>query len=174
MKQTFNIPDGCSTVTVEQVGNQLITTFEPEKYVPKVGDCVKMQYNEKSVPTFCLIYKIENGRILSKNVWIKAREWFNAVLFEEANFSAYDSIEKITPEQFQAEFEKLGYIYDFKTNTASKKRWTPKKWDDYFSFGCEGATTWNDDNVDKWRLKNNVVFKTESERDEALIKFNNK
>ena len=35
MKQTFNIPEGCKVVTVEQIGNQLITSFEPEKYEPK-------------------------------------------------------------------------------------------------------------------------------------------
>lgn len=29
-KQTFTIPDGCKAVSIEQVGNQLITTFEPE------------------------------------------------------------------------------------------------------------------------------------------------
>ena len=28
-KQTFQIPEGCKAVTVEQVGNQIITTFEP-------------------------------------------------------------------------------------------------------------------------------------------------
>lgn len=28
-KQTFTIPEGCKSVTVEQVGNQIITTFEP-------------------------------------------------------------------------------------------------------------------------------------------------
>ena len=28
-KQTFPIPEGCKAVTVEQVGNRLITTFEP-------------------------------------------------------------------------------------------------------------------------------------------------
>jgi len=132
MKQTFNIPDGCSTVTVEQVGNQLITTFEPEKYIPKKGDCVKMQYNDISVPTFCFINETENGRIFAKNAWIKAKNDFNVVLFEDSNFFAYDSIEKITPEQFQSEFEKLGYVYDFETNTASKSRWRAKVGDYYF------------------------------------------
>ena len=29
-KQTFTIPEGCKAVTVEQVDNQIITTFEPE------------------------------------------------------------------------------------------------------------------------------------------------
>ena len=29
-KQTFQIPDGCKAITVEQIGNQLVTTFEVE------------------------------------------------------------------------------------------------------------------------------------------------
>lgn len=29
-KQTFQIPEGCKAITMEQVGNQIITTFEPE------------------------------------------------------------------------------------------------------------------------------------------------
>ena len=39
MKQTFKIPDGCKEITIEQVGNQIVTTFEPKKYTPKAGDC---------------------------------------------------------------------------------------------------------------------------------------
>ena len=31
MKQTFKIPDGCKEVTIEQVGDQIVTTFDPEK-----------------------------------------------------------------------------------------------------------------------------------------------
>lgn len=30
MKQTFEIPEGCTRVTIEQHDNQIITTFEPE------------------------------------------------------------------------------------------------------------------------------------------------
>ena len=29
-KQTFQIPDGCKAITMEQIGNQLVTTFELE------------------------------------------------------------------------------------------------------------------------------------------------
>ena len=123
MKQTFNIPEGCKVVTVEQIGNQLITSFEPEKYVPKVGDCVKMQYKTLYFPTFCLIDKFSDGEIFAKNVWINAKKDKNDIKFENSNFIFYDSIEKITPEEFQAEFEKLGYVYDFETHTASKEKW---------------------------------------------------
>jgi hypothetical protein len=31
MKQTFEIPEGCRKVTIEQIDNQIITTFEPPK-----------------------------------------------------------------------------------------------------------------------------------------------
>ena len=119
MKQTFNIPEGCKVVTVEQIGNQLITSFEPEKYKPKVGDCVKTTYTSGN-HYFCEVSDVDGYRIGNKNVVIIA----NRVYFGDCGtYFTYDSIEKITPEEFQAEFEKLGYVYDFETHTASKKRW---------------------------------------------------
>jgi len=30
MKQEFEIPEGCKKFTIEQIGNKIITTFEPE------------------------------------------------------------------------------------------------------------------------------------------------
>jgi len=127
MKQTFNIPDGCSTVTVEQVGNQLITTFEPEKYVPKVGDCVKITYEDGDF-FFLRISRVDGCNLYVENVRISKK----GVIFKSGHSSFYKSIEKITPEQFQSEFEKLGYIYDFETNTASKFKWRAKLEEKYF------------------------------------------
>ena len=131
MKQTFNIPEGCKVVTVEQIGNQLITSFEPEKYVPKVGDCVKLGYGNGSY-AYCLISETCCGWIYSKNTWINEYPNNSFVKFEDFGASRYSSIEKITPEEFQAEFEKLGYVYDFETHTASKKRWRAGKFGKYY------------------------------------------
>ena len=39
MKQTFNIPENCNA-TVEQVGNQIVVTFEPKVMEFKKGDIV--------------------------------------------------------------------------------------------------------------------------------------
>lgn len=118
MKQTFNIPEGCKVVTVEQIGNQLITSFEPEKYVPKVGDCVKMTYSSGNI-YFYEVSEVKGYQIGNKNVIITPE----GVVFESFDdFVTYSSIEKLTPEEFQAEFEKLGYVYDFETHTAIKKR----------------------------------------------------
>lgn len=41
MKQTFEIPNGCNRVTIEQLGRQIITTFEPEF---KEGDILVKKY----------------------------------------------------------------------------------------------------------------------------------
>ena len=133
MKQTFNIPEGCKVVTVEQIGNQLITSFEPEKYVPKVGDCVRLWYKKEKLPVYCLVNSIDGQRLFAKSVWIENSDGDKlSIAFENSNFVYYKSIEKITPEEFQAEFEKLGYVYDFETHTAHKKRWRAEHGKNYF------------------------------------------
>lgn len=128
MKQTFEIPEGCKVVTVEQIGNQLITSFEPEKYEPKVGDCVKMQYDSGNT-YFYEISEVDGRYIGNKNVIVTP----DGLVFEDfAKYFSYSSIEKITPEEFQAEFDKLGYVYDFETHTAYKKRWRAERGEEYY------------------------------------------
>lgn len=114
MKQTFNIPDGCKTVSVEQVGNQIITSFEPEKYVPEKGDLVRR------------ISGCGNHYIGEYN---GDKELYNCIDLEENKIKekmymtvTHGSFQQLTPKEFQAEFDKLGYVYDFETHTAKKKR----------------------------------------------------
>ena len=116
MKQTFKIPDGCKEVTIEQVGNQIVTTFEPEKYTPKAGDYVKMYYT--NTVAFCKINEVIGASVMC-NTYISRNECFN----KDGLFNMYSTIEQITIEDYKAEFEKLGYTYDEATDTASKKRW---------------------------------------------------
>ena len=40
--------------------------------------------------------------------------------------NSYNTFTKITTEELQAEFNKLGYEYDFETHTAKKMEWKPK------------------------------------------------
>lgn len=120
MKQTFNIPDGCKTVSVEQVGNQIITSFEPEKYVPEKGDLVKVVS-----PALTNIFIFECAGINRDGEPLEAGDTiFNGSL-EKKDHVGYPinaTYTKLTPEEFQAEFDKLGYVYDFETHTARKKR----------------------------------------------------
>ena len=162
MKQTFNIHDGCKTVSVEQVGNQIIISFEPEKYEPKVGDCVKIIYTSGN-NYFCEVSGVEGYQIRSKKVLITPE----GVLFEnDTKYFTYDSIEKITPEEFQAEFEKWGYVYNFETHTAHKKRWRAEYGETYYF--VSGAFEIEDNiesghSVDAKRHKNGNYFKNEGE-----------
>ena len=136
MKQTFNIPDGCKVVTVEQIGNQLITSFKPEKYVPKKGDLVKITYDTGNV------YFLEVARVRfdGQSPVLHSEEVVigeNGKIFKSQIVAGFNSIEKITPEEFQAEFDKLGYVYDFETHTASKKRWRAEKGGLYYYVGYD-------------------------------------
>ena len=44
MKQTFEIPDGCNRVTIEQRDRQIITTFEPDFKDGDIIYCKDMMY----------------------------------------------------------------------------------------------------------------------------------
>ena len=165
MKKTFNIPDGCKTVSVEQVGNQIITSFEPEKYVPKVGDLVKITYNTGNVYFFEVARVRFDGQsyvIHSEDVVIGE----NGEIFKSQIVSTFKSIEKLTPEEFQAEFEKLGYVYDFETHTANKKRRrvpTEKKY--FIANGRFEVQSFleSDSNFDRTLFEVGNYFATESE-----------
>lgn len=130
MKQTFNIPEGCKVVTVEQVGNQLITSFEPEKYVPKKGDLVRVVSS-----LFRNNFIFECAGINKDGEPLEAGDAiFNGKIREKDDvcYPIYSTFTKLTPEEFQAEFEKLGYVYDFETHTAHKKRWRAEEDGEYY------------------------------------------
>jgi hypothetical protein len=133
-KQTFEIPSGCTKVTIEQIGNTIVTSFESEKYVPKVGDYVKVYQSEKlynigrvSHVAGDLIY-FRHPYILSGKVWIEKKCAQNAEWF---------TFEQITPEELQAEFKKLGYEYNFETHKATKIKWKPKDGELYYCVSTE-------------------------------------
>lgn len=164
MKQTFNIPEGCKTVSVEQVGNQIITSFEPEKYVPKKGDLVRV-----SSPVFRNIFIFEcAGRNKSGEPLEAGDTIFNGSLEKKDHVGhcIKSTYTKLTPEEFQAEFEKLGYVYDFETHTAHKKRWRAEEGSYYFYVDFEYDVLNSQDSrdsVDNRLFKNGNYFKSKSD-----------
>ena len=127
MKQTFKIPDGCKEVTIEQIDNQIVTTFEPKKYTPKAGDYVKMYYTNSV--SFCKINEVIGASVMC-NTYISRNECFN----KDGLFNMYSTIEKITTGEYKSEFEKRGYTYDELTDTAHKRRWRAKLGEPYWIF----------------------------------------
>jgi len=130
-KQEFEIPKGCTKVTVEQIGNTIVTSFESEKYIPKVGDCVKSNYNG-FVCLFEVVKKSDN--YISTKVTIdNYKEIESAEDLVQWNYTDCETtFEKITPEQLQSEFNKLGYEYNFETHEATKIKWKPKVRERYY------------------------------------------
>lgn len=171
MKQTFNIPSGCTSVTVEQVDNQIITSFEPEKYIPKRGDCVKIKSSIDGSFVVCVFSSTDKA---GKNYNVGDYICTDGILIRDGGDTTFDKefeiIEKLTPEEFQAEFAKLGYVYDFETHTASKIRWRAKQGDKYFyvssgfvvNSDTEDFCSFDDD---CYKIGN--YFKTEAEAKEA-------
>ena len=171
MKQTFNIPSGCTSVTVEQVGNQIITSFEPEKYIPKTGDCVKIKSNIDDDYVVCVFYSTnERGNYCNLGDYVGSSKYVYQDNSETAFNEEFKIIEKLTPEEFQAEFAKLGYVYDFETHTASKIRWRANEGEQYFYVSSMFEVI--SDTEDFFSFDDNCYntgnyFKTESEAKEA-------
>lgn len=164
MKQTFNIPDGCKEVTIEQIGNQIVTTFEPKKYTPKAGDYVKMYFRDSDCKFgFCRIKQIDGSQIHC-GAYI-----FKNFLGNIGYFFTYSTIEQITLEDYAAEFEKLGYTYDEATDTASKNRWRAEEDGEYYfmigSFEIKIACEYNCV-TDDLRFKNGNYYKTKEQAEQ--------
>lgn len=67
MNQTFEIPQGCTRVTIEQHDNQIITTFEPEVRF-KEGDILVKSYRQKDTGAdyIFILERIDDGIIYYK------------------------------------------------------------------------------------------------------------
>ena len=168
MKQTFEIPEGCKVVTVEQIGNQLITSFEPEKYVPKAGDFVKRISEQGNI----YIGEYDGDREVYHCVDVKA----NVIRQKMIMLVEQGSFHKITPEEFQAEFEKLGYVYDFETHTASRKRWRANKGCEYYFFSNLLEVHIDKDDYagfDNIRYNAGNYFKTEEDAEAKINEIKN-
>lgn len=135
------------------------------KYIPKVGDCVK--YENKFKDVFFGEIKVKDHEYnsvtsfigIGKNYFFKNDIWF---------LNVNDCSEtKITPEDLQSEFNKLGYEYDFETHEAKKLRWKPTLNSEYWCVDNVGEnviiTEWDNDKIDNKRYSVGNCFKTEAE-----------
>lgn len=126
-KQTFTIPEGCKAVTVEQVGNQIITTFEP---VFKRGDVLiaKETYSKRES---ILVYGYHDGAFTIPIVGI----YDGAVVFGGICSAKY---RHATPEEAQLLWDALakeGKQWNHETmqvEPIKKERWRAEQCEDYY------------------------------------------
>jgi len=135
MKQSFTIPDGCTTVTVEQIENKLIATFEA-KFIPQEGDFVtqsdswiyifhKLDSTSYGRPTDAIFYHafIHEGRVKSVPCYGIGRwsETTNRLATESEKQQLLDALAK-DGKKWNAELKRV-----------EKLRWRAKYGNSYYS-----------------------------------------
>lgn len=171
-KQTFQIPDGCKAITVEQVGNQIVTTFEP---MFKRGDvltcekgctCVFERLNEINNGYFHeIVGVIDNDITKSDSRTFGSTKNYRHAAPEEAQ-RLWDALAKQgkrwNPETMQVEEIK-------------KDRWRAKMEENYYSLtsSLDIVTSTEDGyNTDNMRYNSGNYFRTkeQAERAKSYIK----
>ena len=119
---TYDIPIGCDKITIEQVGNQIITEFIPKVEELKDLDCyiIPNKPNDNY-----LIFKDKSYVYLNKcaiNSFILNKEEHVFTQWEVKN-----DWRKITRSEMQAELAKHGKYFDFKEKVLKNLRWRAKK-----------------------------------------------
>ena len=148
------------------------------KYVPKVGDCVKLECDKTDF------------------YWFKVKDFTNArvdfslaigedlMIFKPGFFAMNNSriFTQITPEELKAKYAEAGYDWDYDTDTIKPIKWIPKEGDEVwfvesllnphnFIFRENGY-------FNKELLEKGLLFKTHEEcqkfADHCLSYINNK
>ncbi len=143
--------------------NGEVFSFEiSEKYVPKVGDCVKVDWKECEYVFYFKIKDIHN--------YIECKE---TISFRENNytlnknkhlFNKYRNFTQITPEELKAKYAEAGYDWDYETNEVKPLKWMPKE-GDFVWYLLDDLTIvngfYNDDLY--YLLEKGLLFPTEAE-----------
>ena len=149
-----------------------------DKYVPKVGDCVKVECRNPSKTTF---------------YWFKIKEFTNTMVdfslavgedltvtkegfFNRDNSRVYT---QITTEELKTKYEDASYDWDYETDTIKPLKWTPKDGDIvwYLLDDFTIVDGFYNENL-YYLLEKDLLFKTEEECKKfskyCLSYFNNK
>ena len=137
-----------------------------EKYVPKVGDCVKVESRilNKSHYYWFKIKKVVDGFI---DYSFMVREDLKIVKSEFFIISKTQFYTQITPEELKAKYAEAGYEWDYETDTIKPLKWMPKYGDDVWFLNIhiepERFVFDKDNYEDKKLLKKGLLFPTKAE-----------
>jgi hypothetical protein len=162
MKQTFNIPAGCTVGSIEQDGDKVIIEFKSE-YTPKRGDvCVMTTYTGQEV-----IILVDY--VLGNNISTFAEFWTMDTIFninDEITTFAHDTFRPAAKGEKQLLLSKLkekGKRFNPDKMCIEDDVWMPAGYEDYWYIAHDGFvnndTNWFD-NIDKYRLSTGNCFKT--------------
>jgi len=162
MKQTFNIPAGCTVGSIEQDGDKVIIEFKQE-YTPKRGDiCVMTTDTGQDV-----IILVES--VLGQGIHTFAEFWTRDTIFninDEIPIFASDTFRPATEEEKHLLFSKLkekGKRFNPDKMCIEDDVWMPEYGEKYYfiiGYGMIVSKTNTLSSTDEYRLSTGNHFKT--------------
>ena len=134
-----------------------------DKYIPKVGDCVKVEWNK----TYFYLFKIKEISKTKGGFSLAVGDDFQ--ISKNGFFYIDDTriFTQITPEELKAKYAEAGYDWDYDTDTIKPLKWMPKDGDDIWGlseiYKPVKDTFDKDDIFLKMMLEKGLLFKTEAE-----------
>ena len=162
MKQTFNIPAGCTVGSIEQDGDKVIIEFKSE-YTPKRGDVCVMTTDTGQDVIILVDY------VLGQGIHTFAEFWTRDTIFninDKIPIFASDTFRPAAKGEKQLLFSKLkekGKRFNPDKMCIEEDVWTPKYRENYYSIGTAGSIsngTNTSCNLDKYRFSTGNCFKT--------------
>ena len=137
-----------------------------DKYIPKVGDCVRMECRGLDSTNFYLlkVKEISNARIdfsltVRRDLYILKDKFF--VITNSISFT------QITTEELKAKYAEAGYDWDYDTDTIKPIKWMPKDGEEvwWLSLTHEPVNSIFDeeDEFIQLMLEKGLLFKTKEE-----------
>ena len=146
-----------------------------DKYVPKVGDCVKVECDKTNFYWF----KVQELTNTIVDFSLAVREDLTIAKDDYFFINKYRIYTQITPEELKAKYAEAGYDWDYETDTITPLKWTPKD-GDFVWYLLDDFTIVNgfyDENL-YYLLEKDLLFKTEAEcqkfADHCMSYLNNK
>ena len=108
--------------------NDEVFSFEvSDKYVPKIGDCVKVESKESGILYWCKITETTE-KLAYFDIVINSKSKVSKKGF--FNISDNRIYTKITTEELKAKYAEAGYDWDYESDTIKPLKWTPKDGDE--------------------------------------------
>ena len=162
MKQTFNIPAGCTVGSIEQDGDKVIIEFKSE-YTPKRGDiCVMTSDTGQEV-----IILVES--VLGEKIKTFAEFWTrdnSLYINDKLTIYVHNTFRHATEEEKQILFSKLkeqGKRFNTEKMCIEDAVWAPEYGEKYYfiiGYGMIVSKTNTLSSTDKYRLSTGNHFKT--------------
>ena len=162
MKQTFNIPAGCTVGSIEQDGDKVIIEFKQE-YTPKRGDICVMN-TDIGQDVIILVESVLDEKINTfAEFWTRNSSF---IINDKIRIFATDTFRPATEEEKQLLFSKLkekGKRFNADKMCIEDDVWTPVNGEKYYfiiGYGMIVSKTNTLSNTDKYRLSTGNHFKT--------------